>query len=108
SAAFAAAGWLVRFAALARLPFCQAVRNADVTCLASCCGVEPVGIMPVTGTAGGRLMTKTTVSAMAAITARLPASDAMRILRRLPRLPRLTERPDPAPGPPGPCGCCWS
>ncbi len=58
------------------LPFSQSVRNADATCLASCCGVEPVGIMPVAGTPGPCLITKTYVSAIATTTARPPASDA--------------------------------
>ncbi len=46
--------------------------------------VEPVGIMPVAGTPGPRLITKTAVSATATTTARLPAIAAMRTLRRFP------------------------
>jgi hypothetical protein len=45
-AALAAAGWLVRLAALVRFPDCHAFRNAVVICWPSACAVDPVGIRP--------------------------------------------------------------
>src|SRR5487761_584352 len=72
-------------------------------------GGEPVGIMPVTGTPGPRLITTTYVSAMATTTARPPASDASSTLRRPPRGRACPPPPEEAaPGPPGPGGCCGS
>jgi hypothetical protein len=90
SAASAAVGLSVMFAAACTLPFCQAVRKAVPVCVASEPASEPLGEKPTVGTglavSPGMVTVLVTTSAAAIATTITPTIDVINSARlRLPR-----------------------